>query len=58
MEIRNTIIEDLIKKLEEQKRIAVDGIHSPTTTDEQLHYVKQGMQIAFALCIETLEDEL
>jgi hypothetical protein len=27
-------------------------------TKEQIHYVKEGMKIAFETCIETLKDEL
>ena len=51
-------IKALIKALQEQRELALNGFRCDTMTEEQIHYVKEGMKIAFYSCIETLKEEL
>ena len=50
-------IKALIKAIKEQRKRALASIKSDMT-DEQMHYVKEGMKIAYDDCIFILEDEL
>lgn len=50
-------IRALIKAIKAQKKLALATIKSDMT-DEQMHYVKEGMKIAYDDCIFILEDEL
>ena len=51
-------IRAVIKMLNQQKKLSLDSFKCETMTKEQVHYVKEGMKIAFSICIETLKDEL
>ena len=51
-------IKVLIKALRSQRDSVLKGFRCETMTEEQIHYVKEGMKIAFETCIETLKDEL
>lgn len=50
-------IRALIKAIKAQRKLALSSIKSDMT-DEQMHYVKEGMKIAYDDCIFILEDEL
>lgn len=50
-------IKALIKAIKAQRELALASIKSDMT-DEQMHYVKEGMKIAYDDCIFILEDEL
>lgn len=51
-------IKALIKELRKQRDLVLKSFRCETMTKEQIHYVKEGMKIAFETCIETLKDEL
>ena len=47
----------IIKAIKAQRKLALKSIRSDMTA-EQMHYVKEGMKIAYDDCIFLLEDEI
>ena len=50
-------IRALIKAIKAQRKLALSSIKSDLSK-EQMHYIKEGMKIAYDDCIFILEDEL
>ena len=53
----NNLISSLIKEIKNQNKVILDSIKCDSMTEEQLHYLKQGLKFGLMTAIDILKEE-